>query len=115
MMGESPSMKDGRDGPSMITVCAWCDRCLETRDVEVTHGICAACTARQHWRESPVLVVAPHRKSMIGVLRHLLQGSPEVTIVLDRRQNQRRRRALAPPIERRAGADRRRRPDLQLI
>ncbi len=100
----------------MFTVCAWCDRYLGSKDAEVTHGICAACTSRQHWRDSPVLVVAPHREEMVEVLRHLLRGSPEVTIVVDRRRLNRRRRALVPPIERRSVADRRRRrTDLQLI
>src|ERR1700687_2173001 len=98
----------------MVTVCAWCDRYLGSKDAEVTHGICSACTARQHWRESPVLVVAPHREGMVEVLRHLLQGSPEVTIVVDRRRQQRRHRALVPPIERRTSPDRRRRADLQM-
>ena len=99
----------------MFMVCAWCDRHLGSKDAEITHGICAACTARQHWRDSPVLVVAPHREEMVEVLRHLLQGSPEVTIVVDRRRQNRRRRALVPPIERRSVPDRRRRADLQLI
>jgi hypothetical protein len=99
----------------MVTVCAWCDRYLGSKDAEVTHGICSACTARQHWRESPVLVVAPHREGMVEALRHLLQGSPEVTIVVDRRRQHRRHRALVPPIERRTSPDRRRRADLQLI
>jgi hypothetical protein len=99
----------------MVTVCAWCDRYLGSKDAEVSHGICSACTARQHWRESPVLVVAPHREEMVEVLRHLLQGSPEVTIVVDRRRQHRRHRALVPPIERRRSPDRRRRVDLQLI
>jgi hypothetical protein len=99
----------------MVTVCAWCDRYLGSKDAEVSHGICSACTARQHWREPPVLVVAPHREEMVEVLRHLLQGSPEVTIVVDRRRQHRRHRALVPPIERRRSPDRRRRVDLQLI
>jgi hypothetical protein len=99
----------------MVTVCAWCDRYLGSKDAEVSHGICSGCTARQHWRESPVLVVAPHREEMVEVLRHLLQGSPEVTIVVDRRRQHRRHRALVPPIERRRSPDRRRRVDLQLI
>ena len=49
------------------------------RDAEppVTHGICAPCTARQHWRDSPVLVVARHRAGDARrCSRHLLQGSP---------------------------------------
>jgi hypothetical protein len=99
----------------MFTVCAWCDRYLGSEDAEITHGICEACTARQHWRDSPVLVVAPHREAMVEVLRHLLQGRPEVTIVVDRRRHNRRRRSLAPPIERRSVPDRRRHTDLELL
>jgi hypothetical protein len=101
----------------MVTVCAWCDRYLGPDDVPVTHGICLACTARQHWRDSPVLVVSRHRESMVPVLRQLLQGNPEVKIVVERRADERRR---ARPrdvivIERRSGQDRRRRDDMMLL
>jgi hypothetical protein len=101
----------------MVTVCAWCDRHLGPDDAVVTHGICSPCTARQHWRDSPVLVVSPHREALIPVLRHLLQGSPEVKIVLERRQDRRRRSAVValPAEERRSGSDRRRRGDLLLL
>lgn len=101
----------------MVTVCAWCDRYLGPEDAAVTHGICLACTSRQHWRDAPVLVVSAHREAMIPVLRHLLQGSPEVQIVLERRRDERRQQAApAPPgEERRSGQDRRRRGDLLLI
>jgi len=99
----------------MVTVCAWCDRYLGPEDTAVTHGICDACTARQHWRDAPVLVVARHREEMIPVLRHLLQGSPEVKIVLERRQDERRQADCAPGVERRSGHDRRRRDDLALL
>jgi hypothetical protein len=100
----------------MVTVCAWCDRYLGPENSAVTHGICAACTARQHWRDSPVLVVAAHREPLIPVLRHLLQGSPEVRIVVDRRRDERRQpdRDAAPRVERRSGRDRRQRADLFL-
>jgi hypothetical protein len=101
----------------MITVCAWCDRYLGPHETPVTHGICTACTERQLWRDSPVLVVARHRESFVPVLRHLLQGNPEVKIVVDRRQDERRRArvAITPGAERRSGQDRRRGDDLQLI
>jgi hypothetical protein len=101
----------------MVTVCAWCERYLGPRDAPVTHGICAACTARQHWHDRPVLVVSRHREPLIPVLRHLLQGSPEVKIVLERRQDERRQRDFVPGpgVERRSGSDRRRRGDLLLI
>jgi len=101
----------------MTTVCAWCDRFLGPDDGTVTHGICGPCTARQHWRDTPVLVVPPHRAGMIPVLRHLLQGTPEIQVVLERRSDDRRQAdsRTAPGVERRSGRDRRRRPDLALI
>jgi hypothetical protein len=101
----------------MVTVCAWCERYLGPRDAPVTHGICAACTARQRWHDHPVLVVSRPREALIPVLRHLLQGSPEVKIVLERRQDERRQSDFVPGpgVERRTGSDRRRRGDLLLI
>ena len=99
----------------MVTVCAWCDRYLGPNDAAITHGICSACTARQHWHETAVLVVSRHREAMIPVLRHLLQGSPEVKIVLERRQDERRQAEFVPGVERRSGSDRRRRDDLVLL
>jgi len=100
----------------MVTVCAWCDRYLGPNDAAVTHGICTACTARQHWRDSPVLVVSRERESLIPVLRHLLHGIPEVTIVLERRTDERRQSERAPAVgDRRSGRDRRRRDDLVLL
>ncbi len=101
----------------MVTVCAWCERYLGPRDTPVTHGICAACTARQHWHDHPVLVVSRHREALIPVLRHLLQGNPEVKIVLERRQDERRQSDFVPVpgVERRSGGDRRKRGDLLLI
>ena len=102
----------------MITVCAWCDRYLGPEGSAVTHGICPACTARQHWRDSPVLVVSRHREAMAPVLRHLLHGSPEVRIVIERRRDERRRAEEPAPanVDRRSGRDRRRRrADLVLV
>ena len=102
----------------MITVCAWCDRYLGPSETPVTHGICVACTARQHWHDSPVLVVSRHRQGMVPVLLRLLQGSPEVKIVVERRGDDRRRPRVAdaqPGVERRSGQDRRRGDDLILM
>jgi hypothetical protein len=100
----------------MVTVCAWCDRFLGPNDGEVTHGICTPCTARQHWRDTPVLVVSREREEMIPVLRHLLHGIPEVVIVLERRQDERRQAERPPDAgDRRSGRDRRRRDDLVLL
>jgi hypothetical protein len=101
----------------MITVCAWCDRYLGPENVAVTHGICPACTARQNWRETPVLVISRHREATAPVLRHLLHGSPEVRIVVERRQDERRQAEAPAPhhLERRSGRDRRRRGELLLV
>ena len=103
----------------MVTICAWCDRYLgsDAQEVEVSHGICAPCTARQQWRDTPMLIVSPHREDMVEVLRHLLQGIPEVTVVVERRQHDRRQGRLVPPpvVERRRGPDRRRAAELRLI
>ena len=101
----------------MVTVCAWCDRYLGPNDAAVTHGICTACTARQHWHDTPVLVVSREREGLIPVLRHLLHGIPEVKIVLERRRDERRQSDFVPVPgqERRRGADRRKRGDLRLI
>ncbi|HUG53225.1 MAG TPA: hypothetical protein VMR21_06470 [Vicinamibacteria bacterium] len=99
-----------------MTVCAWCNRFLGPETAPLTHGICAACSERQRWKDSPVLVVAPHRQALIPVLRQLLQGSPEVRIVLDRRRGPRRQvKATAEGVDRRRGGDRRRGSDLSLV
>jgi len=99
----------------MMTVCAWCDRFLGPDNGEITHGICGACTARQHWRDVPVLVVAAHRQELVPVIEELLRGHPELRIVVDRRRDRRRRQAgTQAGVERRSGADRRRQPDLYL-
>jgi hypothetical protein len=100
----------------MLTVCAWCDRYLGGHDAAITHGICTACTARQHWHDTPVLVVSREREGIIPVLRHLLHGIPEVKIVLERRRDERRQAAVAPAgDDRRSGGDRRRHDDLVLL
>ena len=100
----------------MLTVCAWCDRFLGPQSAPVTHGICPTCTARQHWEDSPVLVVAPGRQDLVPVLKQLLQGNPQIRILVDRRRGDRRRARAerAGENERRTGRDRRRRTDLSL-
>jgi hypothetical protein len=53
---------------------------------------------------------------MIPVLRHLLHGIPEVTIVVERRQDERRQAERARDAgDRRSGRDRRRHGDLALL
>ena len=98
----------------MVTICAWCERFLGFKDggepgPTITHGICPACVARQDWEESPVLVVSRQRAHLMATLRSLLRGVPEVQVVVDRRQNDRRRTPSNVPgwASRRRGADRR--------
>ena len=99
----------------MMTVCAWCDRFLGPDNGEITHGICGACTARQHWRDVPVLVVAAHRHDLLPVLEELLRGHPELRIVVERRKDRRRQKSdSGAVVERRSGTDRRRQRDLYL-
>jgi hypothetical protein len=96
----------------MFTVCAWCDRLMAKPPAAevtlVTHGICAACAARQDWRDSPTLVVSRQHAHLAPVLSQLLRGEPHVNVLVDRRSAERRQ--LERPdigLERRARADRR--------
>jgi len=97
---------------AMVVVCAWCERFLGLRHASespvVTKGICGACAARQYWPDSPTLVVSRKREELAPVLRQLLQGTPEVPVIVDRRVTERRRSngKLHVP-ERRSGSDRR--------
>ena len=74
----------------------------------VSHGICEACVARQHWRGSPTLVVSPRHAALVPVLSQLLRGHPHINVLVDRRSAERRRLEM-PGIgpERREHADRR--------
>jgi hypothetical protein len=77
----------------MVRVCAWCHRYLGIKHSHqggISHGICAPCAARQHWKEIPVLVVSPELKHVVPVLQELLRGEPEIRIVLERRSGDRR-------------------------
>jgi hypothetical protein len=78
----------------MVRVCAWCHRYLGIKHSHqggVSHGICRPCAARQHWKETPILVVSPTLRHMVPVLEELLRGEPEIRIVLERRNGDRRR------------------------
>jgi len=79
----------------MVTVCAWCQKFLGLKEplsqADVSHGICANCSARQRLGDFPVLVVSRRRVDTLPVLEGLLNGTPEIRIVVDRRQNERRR------------------------
>ena len=79
----------------LVTVCAWCERFLGMRKSEgedvVSHGICRACATRHHWIEPPTLVVSRARPDLQRVLQELLRGTPEIRVVVDRRERERRR------------------------
>ena len=78
----------------MVTVCAWCRRYMGSKeplhDPAVSHGICAGCVERQNLADAPVVVVNPARIATIPLLKTLLGGTPDVTIVVDRRSKERR-------------------------
>ncbi len=78
----------------MVTICAWCQRYMGSkeplRDPAVSHGICSACVDRQTLADAPVVVVSPARVTTIPLLKTLLRGDPDVTIVVDRRSGERR-------------------------
>lgn len=99
----------------MVTVCAWCQRYLGSKeplaDPAVSHGICSTCVDRQQLTKRPVLVVSRGYADAAPVLQDLLNGLPEIAVVIDRRSGERRRgnghETLAPPdrrhSDRRAG------------
>jgi hypothetical protein len=96
----------------MVTICAWCERLMGLNEpseiAAVSHGICSACAARQHWRGSPTLVVSRRHAALVPVLSQLLHGHPHINVLVDRRNTERRR--LEMPgigLERRAQPDRR--------
>jgi hypothetical protein len=60
------------------------------RNPSVTHGICPACAERQQLDDAPVLVVSRQRADTVPVLHALLQGAPDIAIVVDRRAAERR-------------------------
>jgi hypothetical protein len=105
----------------MVTVCAWCEKYMGSReplhDTNVSHGICEACLERQPLAEPPVIVVSRERAHTVPLLRTLLRGAPEVAIVVDRRDGDRRNgggRADAAAFDRRAG-DRRQPASLYVL
>lgn len=92
----------------LVTVCAWCERFLGIRETEggkgvISHGICRACATRHQWAEPPTLVVSRSRADLQRVLQELMRGTPEIRVVVDRRQAERRQGAdAAAPSERRS-------------
>jgi hypothetical protein len=104
----------------MVTVCAWCEKFLGLKEplshADISHGICNTCSARQRIEDFPVLVVSRTRIDTLPILESLLKGSPEIKVVVDRRQNERRRQRAAVDIPggRRLLRDRRERVSLGL-
>jgi hypothetical protein len=89
----------------LVIVCAWCERYMGLREAErpvaVSHGICRACMARRKWNEPPTLVVCRMRADLQPVFQEMLRGTPEIRVVVDRRQRERRREAEPGEAERR--------------
>ena len=110
----------------MVTICAWCQRYLGTKeplaDPSLTHGICKTCAMRQQLGSSPTLVVSRERAGALPFLMGLLHGMPEIRVIVDRRQGERRRSSLALQVreepheaERRLHSERRQSLGLVLV
>jgi hypothetical protein len=88
----------------MVTVCAWCQKYMGMKeplaDPAVTHGICHTCALRQQIGEMPTLVIARERADTLAVFQGLLSGTPEIRVVVDRRERERRSMELAAQAER---------------
>jgi hypothetical protein len=99
----------------MITVCAWCQRYMGSRepldDHGLSHGICDDCRAREESvATGVVLVVSRERAAEAHLLRALFRGIPGAAIVVDRRCTERRRASLPrgpEGVDRRSGERRR--------
>lgn len=103
----------------MITVCAWCRKFMGTKeplaDAVVTHGICPTCTLRQQLGAMPTLVIARERAEVLPLLEALLTGIPEIRVVVERREGERRRARRADGSERRNSNDRRQARSTDLV
>ena len=104
----------------MVTVCAWCQKFLATKDptgfLAVTHGICPTCASRQRIGEMPTLVITRKWEHTLPLMTALLRGTPEIRVVVDRRVTRRRKRpAECPPEERRQSKDRRRGEGMRVV
>jgi len=103
----------------MTIVCSSCQRYLGTcppyHDKGVSHRVCTPCVARER-RELRTLVLSRERADTLPVLSSLFKGQPEIRLVLDRRQVERRQAAVDVELCRRASPeDRRRAQGLRLI
>lgn len=102
----------------MTIVCSSCQRYLGTQppfhDKGVSHSLCTPCATRER-RELRTLVLSRERADTLPVLSSLFKGQPEIRLVLDRRQVERRQEAVGVEMCRRAARDRRRAQGLRLI
>ncbi len=103
----------------MAIICAWCNRYIggerpaeEDLDISwliLTHGTCSACRAHRSWGENPTLVLGRAQADFFPAIADLLQGAPEIRLVVERRFNARRVKAnAAVSKERRRRLNRRR-------
>ncbi len=110
----------------MVTICAWCQRYMGTKeplaDPSLTHGICKTCAMRQQLAGNPTLVISRERAEALPFLLGLLHGMPEIRVLVDRRQGDRRRPGVSEEVleqsvvsERRLANDRRHRLGLVLV
>ncbi|HKC14261.1 MAG TPA: hypothetical protein VKI41_19720 [Vicinamibacteria bacterium] len=96
----------------MIKVCAWCQKYLGISDSEpplaISHGICPTCVARQQHDELPTLVIPEKWADTLPLMEALLRGTPDITVVVERRVTNRRRHSpSSEPEDRRRLQDRR--------
>jgi hypothetical protein len=103
----------------MITVCAWCQKYMGMKEplqeAAVTHGICQTCALRQQMNVKPTLVIARELAETLPILQGLLHGTPEIRVVVDRREGERRHLPRVAAAERRALATRRQGLALHLV
>ena len=96
----------------MVTVCAWCQRFMGMKeplsDPALTHGICQTCTLRQQVGDLPTLVISRDRADALPFFRRLLRGTPEIQVVVDRREGERRQVRLATQVRESSARDERR-------
>ena len=96
----------------MVTICAWCQRYMGTKeplaDYSLTHGICKTCALRQQLGGRPTLVVSRERADAVPFLLGLLNGTPEIRVIVDRRRSERRRAQLLDPVPEQSEAAERR-------
>jgi IS5 family transposase len=105
----------------MVKVCAWCQKFLGTTDSEdplsISHGICPTCVVRQQQVEMPTVVITRKGADTLPLMEALLQGTPDIPVVLERRVADRRRThpPSREPEDRRRLRDRRQSDGILLI